>query len=438
MPPFTLQQAAQHFEAGRFDEAAQLCRALLAREPNDPEANHLLGLICYRQGNNLAARDLLECATSTGRGTARMYSNLGAVLNLLGQAEQAAAAYHRALALEPNSPWALNNLGVIYRNNGRPNEAIDAFKRALALKPDFADARINLRLVYKDLVPQWHFAMMNDASRNDAYEVAISRAVAGKRVLDIGTGGALLSLMAAHADAKSVVSCEAVGIIAWQARDIVARNRLSDRITVIPKRSTELIVGQDLPERAEVLITETFSSNVIDEGILPTIEDAHQRLLVPGATIIPVAASAMGFLVGGGVLQDMLFVDRIKGFDLNSFNEFAPPRLVVPLDGVPHDVLSDDVELLRFDLRSQFFPMAGRECTMLVTKPGLCIGVAQWIQLELDAETTYRNRPLPGGHNTHWPNIVYRFPKPLTVKLGDVVRLIARHDRAEINVDLVG
>ena len=235
-----------------------------------------------------------------------------------------------------------------------------------------------------------------------------------------------------------MVSCEAVGIIARQARDIVARNRFTDRIKVIPKRSTELVLGQDLPERAEVLITETFSSNILDEGILPTIEDAQQRLLAPGATIIPAAASAMGFLVGGDALREMLFVDRIKRFDLESFNEFAPPRLVVPLDGVPHEGLSDNVELLRFDLRTRHFPMAGREVTMIATKPGICFGVAQWIQLELDKETLYRNCPLPGGHNTHWPNIVYRFPKPRAVKSGDLIRLIARHDRAEIHVDLLG
>lgn len=433
-----LQQAVHFFEVGRLDEAAQLCRALLARDPKEPEANHLLGLIFYQQGNNLAARELFERATASGRGTARMYSNLGAVLNLLGQAEQAVAAYRRALVLEPNNPWALNNLGVIYRTIGQGDAAIDAFKRAITLNPDFTDARTNLRLLYNHIVPQWHFAMMNDKSRNEAYEAAIARAVAGKTVLDIGTGAGLLAMMAARAGAKSVVSCEAVAVIARHARDIIAKNGLADRIKVIPKRSTELVLGKDLSAPVEVLITETFSSNVLDEGILPTIEDAHRRLVAPGAAIIPAAASAMGFLVGGKVLQDMLFVERITNFDLEAFNEFAPPRLVVPLDGVPYEVLSQDVELFRFDLTDKQFPMAVRECTMVATNPGLCFGVAQWIKLELDNTNIYRNKPLPGGHNTHWPNIIYRFPKPLALKSGDIVRLIARHDRAEINLDLIG
>jgi len=437
MLPNALTQATQLYEAGRFDEAAQLCRGHLARQADEPEANHLLGLICYRQGNTHAAYELFKRATASGRPTARMFSNLGAVLKLLGKPEEAVAAYRRALALEPDNVWVLNNLGVIYRDSGQRDAAIDAFKRAIALKPDFSDAVTNLRLIYADLVPQWHFAMMNDAPRNDAYEAAIRRSVAGKRVLDIGTGAGLLALMAAQAGAKSVVSCEAVGIIAQQARDIVARNGLAERIKVIAKHSTELILGADLPERAEVLITETFSSNVIDEGILAIIEHAHRHLLVPNATIIPAAASAVGFLVGGEILGQMLFVERIKNFDVSPFNEFAPPRLVTPLDGVPHQVLSGDVELLRFDLIRQHFPMGGRELEMVAVRDGFCVGIAQWIQLELDGGNRYRNRPVPGGHNTHWPNIVYRFPKPLMLRPGDRVRLIARHDRAEINLDFV-
>ena len=168
MPPNTLQQAIQLFEAGRFSEAAQLCRALLAHEPNEPEANHLLGLIHYQQGDNVAALDLFERATSSGRGTARMYSNLGAVLNLLGRAEQAAAAYNRALVLEPNNPWALNNLGVIYRNSRQADAAIDAFKRAIALKPDFADARTNLPTLDNIRTLGHRFVSTLEINRHDA------------------------------------------------------------------------------------------------------------------------------------------------------------------------------------------------------------------------------------------------------------------------------
>lgn len=433
-----VQRARQFYESGRFDEAAELCRSVLLAHPQHAEANHLLGLIFYRLGQNRNALNLLQRAVASGAATGRMYSNLGAVLNALGDVEQAISAYRRAIELDPANPWPLNNLGVLYRNVGRMDAAVESFRQALVLKPDFADAAINLRLIYSAIVPQWHFAMMNDHRRNDAYEVAIRRAVAGKRVLEIGTGAGLLTLIAADAGAACVDSCEAVGVIAREAAAIVEKNKSSVPVNVIPKRSTELVIGRDIAQRAEILITETFSSNLLDEGILPSLEHAHRHLLVENAVTIPACASAIGFLIGGAVIGEMLFVDRIKGFDFSAFNEFAPPRLIVPLDGIVHDALSDDVELLRFELLRKEFPMQGRELVIPVLRSGICYGVAQWIRLDLDETMQYSNRPVPGGQNTHWPNVIYRFPQAVSVSAGESLRILARHDRAEIKVDLIG
>ena len=101
MLPNALQQATQLYEGGRFDDAAQLCRALLARQPDEPEIHHLLGLICYRQGDTKAALELLKRAAASARATARTHSNLGAVLKLLDKPEAAVTAYQRALAARP-------------------------------------------------------------------------------------------------------------------------------------------------------------------------------------------------------------------------------------------------------------------------------------------------------------------------------------------------
>lgn len=55
-------------------------------------------------------------------------------------------------------------------------------------------------------IPRWHFDMVLDTLRNNAYEKAIRSAIEFKRgmgttdvrVLDIGTGSGILSLMAAR------------------------------------------------------------------------------------------------------------------------------------------------------------------------------------------------------------------------------------------------
>jgi len=430
-------QALDHFKAGRLEPAAELCRAILTRFPDDTATNHLLGVIYFKQGKTGAARELLAFASSASDATAEIHNNYGAVLNALGQHDAAIAAFKKALARQSGFADAHNNLAVTYRAQGQTDEAIDTLRRAIALKPELAEAKTNLRSAYQDIVPSWHFAMMSDKSRNDAYEAAINRAAPGRRVLDIGTGSGLLAMMAARAGAKQVTTCEEVALIAERARDIVALNGLTDRISVVNKRSSQLTTGIGIAERAEVLVTETFSAGLLQEGVLTTVEHAHAQLLVPGAIIIPAVASSMAYLVGGEIIENMLFAERRNGFDLSPFNDFAPPTLAVGLDLVPHEILSDDFELFRFKMKNTTFPMGTRPLTVKATRAGVCAGLVQWIRLELDEHTSYENRPSRECESpSHWEHILYRFPKLLPVAAGDMIRLLARHDRQQISVDL--
>jgi type II protein arginine methyltransferase len=246
---------------------------------------------------------------------------------------------------------------------------------------------------------------------------------------------------AARAGARSVISCEMVSAIAERARDIIALNGLSRDITVIDKPSSELAVGRGLAERAQVLVTEVFSSSLIREGVLPTIEHAHKQLLTDDAVIIPYAASAMGYLIGGTVVEGMLFARQSNGFDVSPFDDFAPLSIYAALDGIPHNVLSGDFELLRFNLRMKTFPVESRRVSVAATRAGICAGVAQWIRLELDEYTRYENKPASAMDSVSrypcgWTHVLYRFPKPMPIESGDVLTLLVTHDRRHFAVEL--
>src|SRR3954462_7411765 len=94
-------------------------------------------------------------------------------------------------------------------------------------------------------IPRWHFPMLNDGERNDAFATGLERAItAGDIVLDIGSGTGLLAMLAVQAGAGHVYTCEADPVLAEIARQVVATNGLSDRITVLTAMSTDLVVGR--------------------------------------------------------------------------------------------------------------------------------------------------------------------------------------------------
>lgn len=390
-------------ENNRLDEAVARARAVLDLAPEDVPALQALGVAFQR----------------------------------LARWSEAADVFAKAAALAPHDVSLRIALAAALQDAGRYDDSLTVLRQAAATHPNEPLVQLKLRNAVQQLVPAWHVPMMNDAPRNQAFERAIRRAIArhgpATRVLDIGTGSGLLSLMAARAGAAAVTGCEVVPAIAAVAREVVQRNGYADRIRVVAKRSTELAVGSDLDEPADVLVSEILSSSVLSEYVLPTFEDAIGRLLKPGATIIPQGVTAVGCLAGGPPLERMAFVDRIEGFDLSPFGALAPPRL--PLNGFfpPWTRLSSDRDLLRIDLTQATHTPQLFDITLPVTHDGLAVGIAQWLRVDLDGETVFTNPPemSEGGG---WQQVLHTFPRPLRVNAGEQLALTVGHDRSSLIV----
>ncbi len=223
-------------------------------------------------------------------------------------------AFVGAIALNGEFVPAYTKLGAILEKVGDDAGAIKTFRRALEIDPCRIEARDSLDLVCHRIAPPWHFPMMADAARNRAYEAAISRVASGRRVLDIGTGAGLLAMMAARAGALDVATCEKEPAVASAAREVIERNGLSNHIRLHAKHSSQLQVGTDLDARADILVTETFASDLLSEAALPAIEHARRHLLTPDAIVIPSRISARGYLIGGPVIEAQFFSARFHWF----------------------------------------------------------------------------------------------------------------------------
>ncbi len=136
--------AIQHHQGGRLQAAEQIYRQILAAEPNQPDALHLLGVIAHQVGKHEVAIETIGRAIRLQGSVASYHNNLGEAYRALRRISEAVACYRRAVELKPDYVEAHNNLGVVLTDLGKLGEAVACCRRALELKPDYAMAHNNL------------------------------------------------------------------------------------------------------------------------------------------------------------------------------------------------------------------------------------------------------------------------------------------------------
>jgi FkbM family methyltransferase len=145
-----LEAALAHHQAGRLDEAASLCREILAVDPRNGAALHLLGVLVYKRGDAAAAAPLIRAALEAGAESGEVWGNLGAVLSRVGQVEDSRAAFAQALSRSPNDPNVHVNLGLLEQRLGNLGAAIARWNIALTLDPNHPTALRNLELATRE------------------------------------------------------------------------------------------------------------------------------------------------------------------------------------------------------------------------------------------------------------------------------------------------
>ncbi len=146
-----LRAALSHHRSGRLTQAEAVYGEILEREPDQPDALNLLGVLALQRGEPEAAVKRIRQAIGVRSGEDGYYANLAEALRQLGRGEEAIATYQQALALAPERAEIHYNLGNVYRELGRAAEAVAAYRQAVALKPKFADAHYNLGNALREL-----------------------------------------------------------------------------------------------------------------------------------------------------------------------------------------------------------------------------------------------------------------------------------------------
>jgi type II protein arginine methyltransferase len=424
-----LREASAHYQARRLAEAEALLQRLPPKFAARSDHQLLSGHLQRARGRAQEAMGHFRQALAVEPGSIPARLALASLLFSLGRRKEVRAELEAATAYAGDDARALRRIAIGWNEMGDANAAIRTMRRVVALEPHDLHGRMLLRDLQSVHVRPWHFRMMNDRPRNRAYDQAIRRAVGPDRhVLEIGTGSGLLAMIAARAGAGLVTTCEKVEVIAEAAAEIVARNGYGDRIRVIPKASDALQVGVDLPRRADLLISEILSDELLGEQVLRSTADARRRLLEPGGQLIPRAISAVVRLVGGAFLAEATSVGEVEGFDLTPFNRFAPSNVSINMESGAFDSLSDDMALFRFDLAADGHRPQRQRLTFTAQCAGTAVGLLQWVRLELDDTISFENRPGDEVSPSAWRHVLHSFPAPIALVAGEQLTVHAQHN----------
>jgi Tfp pilus assembly protein PilF/precorrin-6B methylase 2 len=420
---------------GQVMEAEQAFRRALARQPAPVAAINNLGVALKRQGQFDKALICFREAILHDSAYLDAHFNMGELLFQMDEIEAAEEYFRRSIELDADCAPAYASLSQVLHDQRKSDEAVAILQQGLARLPDDPDLNFALRLQLSSVVPAWHLPMINDEERNEAYQRALERNVKpDDLVLEIGTGSGLVAMMAARAGAAKVVTCEVLPEIAAIAKDVIGRNGYADRIDVIVKKSTQLRVGQDLPQKADLFVSELINVGLLAPNMISVIRHARENLVKPEARIIPQVAQVYGMLLQCDHLARINPVREIAGFDMSPMDRVRSPGYAqIDLAADPHQRLSDDFAAFTFDFRTDLSEADRHTLDVLATVPGICHGVAFWFDLEMDDKIIYRSSSQT--RTNHWKQAMHFFPQPIPVRPGEKLRIVAGYNATRIYFD---
>jgi protein O-GlcNAc transferase len=187
------EQAVALHRSGQWAEAESLYLQVLADDPRDFTARHLLGVMRAQAGRMDEALADITRALEIRPDDAEGVLNHANVLKSLGRLEDALAGCERALALKPGWPQAENNRGTALQALGRYNDALAAYDRALAQTPNYAEALNNRGSVLQDLKRPAEALAAYDQALRSAPKFATAFNNRGSALLDLRRFGDALS-----------------------------------------------------------------------------------------------------------------------------------------------------------------------------------------------------------------------------------------------------
>jgi hypothetical protein len=276
-----------------------------------------------------------------------------------------------------------------------------------------------------------HIEMLSDRVRTSSFLAAIREVVrAGDVVADIGTGTGVLAVAAAKAGARHVYAVEETSI-GESAKAVFLANGVSDRVTLVPGRSTRV----DLPERANVVVSEVIGNDIFDEDVLSVVRDAVRRHATRDAQLIP--RTLRVFALPLDLPNEELAKQSFGSADLEQWRSFygfdfaalaETPSGDRELFRPAHRTrawrrMSEPVPLTAIDLARVDRSDVEVDAVCVVRESGVVSAFLVYFEAELSPSVTLSMHPDLAGPESSWKSKVTILAEPIQVGAGDRLRV---------------
>jgi len=293
-----------------------------------------------------------------------------------------------------------------------------------------------------------HETMLKDIPRTESYRDALEACdLKGKIVLDVGCGTGILSMFAARHGAKHVIGIDRSDIID-EARVIVKRNGLQDKITLIKGKLEDIVLPSDIAPggTVDVIVSEWMGYMLLFESMLPTVLLARDRWLDEKTGMLFPSRSTMSICA---ISDGELWKDRITywkdvyGFDMTNIRSHIlrepmvevlerPETCVVSKHFKFSDLDLNKVKNEELDFKTSFeLPIITKETSdddVVVVHAVLIWFDVSWPVSKVAALTT-----APEAEPTHWKQTILLLKEPLKCVKGSKITGMIDLKRGEKN-----
>jgi tetratricopeptide (TPR) repeat protein len=142
------QQGLAFHQQGQHASAKAVYEQMLALQPQQADALHMLGVLALQAHGYSLAQDFIRASLQSNPANASAHLHLGLALKEMQIYDEALACFAHALALRPDYADAFNNQGVALYACKRYQEAIISLNQAIALNAGNASFLYNRALVF--------------------------------------------------------------------------------------------------------------------------------------------------------------------------------------------------------------------------------------------------------------------------------------------------